>query len=179
MLCHYHGQIFNASEIGRSLAVSHHTTQGYLDILAGTFMIRILPPWFENLKKRQVKSPKIYFRDSGILNALVGLTNQEQLEHYPRLGSFWEGFALEEIIKTHNIDAEERSYVYVFFAIAGEELHFHCINSKPKIKVSRSGSGGLGLANVRRRLELIYPGKHDLRIIDNPDSFNVHLIIKL
>jgi len=84
---------------------------------------------------------------------------------------------VENAVK-HNIDAEERSFVYVFFAIEEEELHFRCINSKPKIKVKRDGSGGLGLANVKRRLELIYPDRHDLQVTDNVETFNVHLIIK-
>jgi uncharacterized protein len=88
MLAHYHGQIFNASEIGRSLGISSHTVRKYLDILAGTFMLRILPPWFQNLQKRQVKSPKIYFRDSGILYALLGISDEKQLQTNPRLGSF-------------------------------------------------------------------------------------------
>ncbi len=99
MLAHYHGQIFNANELARSLAISDHIVRKYLDILAGTFMVRIVPAWFENLQKRQVKSPKIYFRDSGILNALLGITDEMQLQAYPKLGAFWEGFALEEIIR--------------------------------------------------------------------------------
>ena len=85
---------------------------------------------------------------------------------------------VENAVK-HNIDAEERSFVYVFFAIVEKELNFHCINSKPRIKVKRNGSGGLGLANVKRRLELIYPERHDLRITDNEETFSVHLIIKI
>jgi len=84
---------------------------------------------------------------------------------------------VENAVK-HNIDAEERSFVNVYFSIVDEELHFHCINSKPKITVKRDGSGGLGLANVKRRLELIYPGRHDLRITDNVEIFDVQLIIK-
>ncbi len=79
MLAHYHGQILNASEIGKSLCISHHTVKKYLDILSGTFMIRLLTPWFENISKRQVKSPKIYLRDSGLLHALFGIHNEDQL----------------------------------------------------------------------------------------------------
>lgn len=107
MLVHYHGQIFNANEIGKSFGVSNHTIRKYLDILAGTFMIRVLYPWYENLKKRQIKSPKIYFRDSGILNALLRLNNEADLSAYPKLGSFWEGFALEEIIRRFQVSPEE------------------------------------------------------------------------
>ena len=105
MLAHYHGQILNVSEIGKSLGVSGHSVRKYLDVLAGTFMVRILQPWYENLKKRQVKSPKIYFRDSGILNALLGIGESSQLQAYPRLGSFWEGFALEEVIRFMRADS--------------------------------------------------------------------------
>lgn len=107
MLVHYHGQIFNASELGKSLGISDHMVRKYLDILAGTFMIRILLPWYENLDKRQIKSPKIYFRDSGILHALIGIRNQHEMDLYPKMGSFWEGFALEEIIRQVGASTEE------------------------------------------------------------------------
>ena len=107
MLAHYHGQIFNASELGRSLAVSDNTTRKYLDILAGTFMVRVLTPWVENINKRQVKSPKIYFRDSGILNALLGNSTALQIQSDPRLGALWEGFALEQVIAAVRATPEE------------------------------------------------------------------------
>lgn len=99
MLCHYHGQTFNASEIGRSLGITDYIARKYLDMLTGTFMMRTLQPWFENIDKRQIKAPKIYFRDSGILHALLGIKDMNELIRHPRLGAFWEGFALEEIIR--------------------------------------------------------------------------------
>jgi predicted AAA+ superfamily ATPase len=107
MLCHYHGGIFNASELGESLSVSYHTVKHYLDILHGTFMIRVLQPWYENLKKRQVKTPKIYFRDSGIYHTLLGLADREALTLSPKIGASWEGFALEQIINLYDAEAEE------------------------------------------------------------------------
>ena len=107
MLAHYHGQTFNASEIGRSLGVSDHTCRRYLDILIGTFMIRELLPWFESLQKRQVRAPKIYFRDIGILNALLNLKDEKAMDDNPRLGAFWEGFALEEVTKAYNLRTED------------------------------------------------------------------------
>ena len=119
MIAHYHGQIFNVSEIGKSLSISTSTARKYLDILAGTFMIRILPPWFENLGKRQVKSPKMYFRDNGLLNALLGLKEQDQLDRYPKQGAFWEGFALEELIRVFNATPGE---YYFWRTQAGAEL---------------------------------------------------------
>lgn len=107
MLAHYHGQIFNASELGRSLGITHHTIRKYLDILTGTFMIRALHPWFENISKRQIKSPKIYFRDSGILNTLLNIDTPEQLYNTPKVGANWEGFALEEVIRSFDISESE------------------------------------------------------------------------
>ncbi len=107
MLTHYHGQIFNASEIGRSLGAADTTVRRYLDILAGTFMIRILSPWAENLGKRQVKSPKIYFRDSGLLHTLLGVNSAKMLHLHPKLDASWEGFALEEVIRSRAATSEE------------------------------------------------------------------------
>lgn len=106
MLAHVHGNLFNASEIGRSLGYSDTTIKRYLDILVGTFMIRRLNPWFENISKRQVKSPKIYFRDSGILHTLMGINDYQSLNTNPKLGALWEGFALEEVIRYHRVDQD-------------------------------------------------------------------------
>ncbi len=116
MLAHYHGALFNASEIGSSLGASDTTMRRYLDILSGTFMVRQLSPWYENIGKRQVKSPKIYFRDSGIFHALLGLRDRDALLAHPKLGASWEGMALEEIIRIHQATPEE---VY-FWAVHGQ-----------------------------------------------------------
>ncbi len=99
MIAHYHGQIWNAAELARGLAVSEPTVRRYLDLMSGVFMVRQLPPWFENLGKRQVKAPKVYVRDSGLLHALLGISNQRDLEHHPKVGASWEGYAVEEVIK--------------------------------------------------------------------------------
>ena len=98
MVADYHGQIWNAAQFARSLGTSEVTTRRYLDILAGAYMVRILPPWFENLGKRQVKAPKIYIRDSGILHALLQLGTLAELQSHPKLGAAWEGFAVEQIV---------------------------------------------------------------------------------
>ena len=119
MLAHMHGNIFNASELGRSLGVVHTTTKQYLDILTGTFMIRELTPWYENLGKRQVKSPKIYFRDSGILHAQLQMATYTNLLAHPKLGASWEGFALEAIIQYHHAAPQE---VYFWATQSGAEL---------------------------------------------------------
>ena len=99
MLAHMHGQIWNASELGRAMGLSDKTVRNYLDELSQTFMVRQLQPWFENIGKRQVKSPKIYLRDSGILHHLIGLETEPQLHAHPKVGSSWEGFALEQVLR--------------------------------------------------------------------------------
>ncbi len=107
MLAHYHGQQFNASEIGKSLGVADTTASRYLDILTGTFMVRRLPPWFENVRKRQVKTPKLYFRDSGILHSLLGIDGMSAAVVHPKLGASWEGFALEQVVRASRAAEEE------------------------------------------------------------------------
>ncbi len=107
MLCGYHGNIFNASELGQSLDLNHKTTRRYLDILTGTFMMRTLQPWYANIQKRQVKQPKVYFRDSGIFHVLMGIKNQKDLLLNAKLGASWEGFAMEEIISQIKAEPED------------------------------------------------------------------------
>lgn len=119
MLAHYHGNIFNASELGRSFGSADTTIRRYLDILSGTFMIRQLQPWHANIKKRQVKSPKIYFRDSGLFHTLLRIRTQEELNRNIKLGASWEGFALEEIIRSHNAKIHD---CYFWQTHAGAEL---------------------------------------------------------
>lgn len=99
MVAHYHGQIWNAAELARALAVNESTVRRYLDLMTGVFMIRQLPPWFENLGKRQVKAPKVYIRDSGVLHALLGIGTARDLELHPKVGASWEGYAVEEVLK--------------------------------------------------------------------------------
>ena len=99
MVSHYHGQTLNLSELGRSFGRSDHTVRRYLEILSGTFMIRLLPPWHANVGKRLVKAPKLYIRDSGLFHALHTIPTIEQLESHPKLGASWEGFAMEQAIR--------------------------------------------------------------------------------
>jgi len=99
MVAHYHGQIWNAAEPARSLGLSEPTIRRYLDLLEGLFMVRQLPPWHTNLKKRQVKSPKVYFRDTGLLHYLLGTRTELELETHPKSGASWEGYVIEEVLK--------------------------------------------------------------------------------
>jgi hypothetical protein len=164
MLAHYHGQTWNASELGRSLDLSDKTVRSYLDILTGTFMVRQLQPWYENLGKRQVKAPKIYLRDSGLLHALLNLSDFHTLHSHPRAGASWEGFAIEHILQiikpsqaffwaTHS-GAE----VDLFFIHHGRRYGIECkFSETPKITKSMNQAlESLGLAH----LWVIYPGEH-------------------
>lgn len=99
MLAHYHGQILNHQELSRAFGVSDATVRHYLEILEGTFMIRLLRPWYGNLGKRLVRAPKLYIRDSGLFHALSGIADMAMLESHPKLGASWEGFALEDAIR--------------------------------------------------------------------------------
>jgi hypothetical protein len=107
MLSHYHGQTWNASELARAFGVAHTTVRHYLDILSSTFIVRQLPPWFENIGKRQVKAPKVYIRDSGLLHTLLGLTTGRQIAAHPKVGASWEGFALETVVSRLGAEPEE------------------------------------------------------------------------
>jgi len=99
MLANYHGQIWNASEFGRSFGVADTTVRNYLDLMTSALVIRQLSPWYENISKRQVKAPKIYIADSGVLHTLLGLRTLKDLEGHPKVGASWEGFVLEQVIR--------------------------------------------------------------------------------
>ena len=119
MLAHVHGQILNWSELGRSMAVSDATIRHYVDLLAGTFMVHVLAPWHENLSKRQVKAPKIYIRDSGILHALLDIETMRALEPHPKIGASWEGFCIESLITQLGARPEQ---CYFWATHSGAEL---------------------------------------------------------
>ncbi len=117
MLAHYHAQVWNAAEIARALDLSESTVRRYLDLLEGAFMVRQLRPWFANLNKRQVKSPKVYFRDTGILHQMLGIREERDLWLHPKSGASWEGYVIEEVIKATDPDE-----VYFWATHAGAEL---------------------------------------------------------
>jgi predicted AAA+ superfamily ATPase len=99
MLAHYHGGVWNAAEPARSLGLSQPTVRQYLDLLTSLFMVRRLPPWHQNLKKRQVRAPKVYVRDTGLLHQLLGIRDARELQRHPKMGNSWEGYVIEEILK--------------------------------------------------------------------------------
>jgi uncharacterized protein len=162
MLSHYHGQYWNSSELARSMGLSDKTVRSYLDILTGAYMIRQLQPWHENIGKRQVKAPKLYFRDSGLLHSLLGLTDSVSLHGHPKVGASWEGFALEQVLQTVR---PEESYFWATHSGAEIDLLFvqkgrrYGIEAKynEAPKVTRSMENSLEVLGLKH-LWIIYPG---------------------
>ena len=107
MLAHWHGQVWNGAEFGRAFGVSHTTVRRYLDLLTSLFVVRQLQPWFENIAKRQVRSPKVYVGDSGLLHALLGLATREDVLSHPRVGASWEGFVVQQIVHLTGASPEQ------------------------------------------------------------------------
>lgn len=168
MLAHYHAQIWNAAEPSRSLGVSESSTRRYLDLLEGVFMVRQLQPWHENLKKRQVKSPKVYFRDSGLLHQLLGIRTMDDLLRHPKSGASWEGYVIEETIK-----ATQPDEAYFWATHAGAELDLLMFRDGRRIGMEvkrmdaprmtpsmRTALEDLGL----EQLTVIYPGTRRYRL---------------
>ena len=100
MIAAVHGQIWNASQVGQSLGLSYHTVNSYLDFLEGAFLLRRLPPWLPNLKKRLIRAPRVYWRDSGLLHALLGVRGADELLHQPWVGASWEGFVIGQVVES-------------------------------------------------------------------------------
>jgi predicted AAA+ superfamily ATPase len=162
MLAHYHGGIWNAAEAARSLGVTEPTARRYLDILTGLFMVRQLKPWHQNLKKRQVKSPKIYLRDSGLLHALLGLASERDLLSHPKAGASWEGFAIEQAVRAVRPEAtyfwatHTGAELDLLFSVGGRRYGVEVkFQDAPRFTRSmRIAIDDLGLS----RLTVLYPG---------------------
>jgi len=162
MLAHCHGQIWNAAPPARSLGVSEPTVRRYLDLLEGVFMVRQLQPWHANLKKRQVKSPKVYFRDSGVLHNLLGIRGDSELLNHPACGASWEGYAIEEAIR---VVAPDESYFWATHN--GAELDLLLLKNGLRIGIECKRSDAPRVTPSMRisltdleldRLVVIYPG---------------------
>jgi predicted AAA+ superfamily ATPase len=184
MLTHYHASVWKGSELARSLGTSEPTMRRYLDILSSTFMVRPLAPWHENLSKRQVKAPKIYLRDSGLLHCLLRLAAFADLEAHPKLGASWEGFALEQVLQiTGDRDA------YFWATHGGAELDL-MVNWKSKRygfefkygdAPSMTKSMHAALHDLKlERLFVIHPGKESYVMNDQTEAVAItHLRARL
>ncbi len=162
MLAHYHGQVWNAAEPARSLGVAETTVRRYLDLLTGVHMVRQLKPWHENLGKRQVKSPKVYLRDSGLLHTLLGVRSEGELLAHPKCGASWEGYAIEEAIR-----ATQPDEAYFWATHQGAELDLLLIKDGRRLGVEAKRADAPVLTRSMRialedlnleRLAVLYPG---------------------
>ena len=174
MAAHYHGQIWNNAELARALGVSEPTIRRYLDLLTGVFMVRQVSPWHENLAKRQVKSPKVYLRDSGLLHQLLGIRTQTDLLRHPKVGASWEGYIVEQVIRSLVPDE-----VYFWATHAGAELDLLLFHRGRRygIEIKRADAPRLtpsmqiAMADLHLdRLAVIYPG-------DRRYTLQAHIVV--
>jgi len=163
MLAHFQGKLWNAADFGRALTIKPEKARYYLDILTGAFVVRQLPPWFENVGKQLVKSPKIYFRDTGLLHALLGFKNRDDVLSYPYFGFSWEGFVVEQVVQLFR--AERNAFFYKAYSGAELDLlivrgndrigfEFKCTDSPSTTKSMHVVIEDLGL----KKLQILYPG---------------------
>ena len=177
MLAHYHGQIWNASELARSMGVSDKTARSYLDILTGTYMIRQLQPWYENIGKRQIKSPKIYLRDTGLLHSLIGLPDMHGLAGHPKVGASWEGFVIEQVqrilqpVDLYFWATHSGAEIDLFFVYHGRRLGIEIKYSEAP-KISASMHTALETLQLDH-LWLIYPGRHSYPVSDRITVYSI------
>jgi len=172
MLSHYHGQILNYSELGRSFGVSDMTVRRYCEILEGAFMIRLLQPWAVNIGKRIVRRPKLFMRDSGLYHALMSVETEVQLQSTPKLGASWEGFALESICRVLNREEQE---LYFWRTHSGSELdllwQWGGLNWGVEFKYQDAPRLTRSMKAAMEELELaglwvIYPGRTSYRLAE-------------
>lgn len=183
MLAHYHGQTWNGSELGRALGVSHNTVRRYLDILESTFVVRVVKPWFENLKKRQVKAPKVYLSDSGLLHMLLGIRSTEQLLGHPKVGASWEGLMLGTVIELLGLRPEECYFwathrgaeLDLFVPLGGRRYGFEFKRtSAPRLTPSmRSALEDLSLD----RLFVVHPGAEVFPLAENVQAVGADVLL--
>ena len=170
MLAHVHGSLWNAADPARSLGLSQPTVRHYLDLLTSVFMVRQLPPWHENLAKRQVKAPKVYIRDTGLLHSLLGIRSEQNLQRHPKLGASWEGYAIEEVLKLVEPDDS-----YFWATHGGAELDLlifkngrrYGIEVKHQDAPTLTASMRTALADLQlEHLTVLYPGSRNYALAE-------------
>ncbi len=166
MLAHYHGQTWNASEFARSFGVADTTVRHYLDVLTSSLVLCQLPPWFENVGKRQVKAPKVFLRDCGLLHTLLNIRSRDDLEGHPKVGASWEGFVLEQLRRRLQVEAEE---CFFWATHAGAELDFLVVRGRRRwgFEIKRTSSPAItpslriALNDLKlQHLVIIHGGEH-------------------
>ena len=180
LVAHYHGQVWNIAEAARTLNVGETTARRYIDLLQDLFMVRLLQPWHANLGKRQVKTPKVYIRDTGLLHYLLGIRTEQELLLHPRSGASWEGYVIEEVIKATLPDE-----AYFWGTHSGAELDLLLIKNGKRIGIEckrmdaprltpsmRSAFTDLGLS----KLLVIYPGPHSYTLAENIQTVPLKLL---
>lgn len=183
MVAHFHGQVWNAADLARSLGSSEPTARRYLDILTGAYVVRQLPPWFENIAKRQVKAPKVYVRDSGLLLALLSLRTKTSLEGHPKYGASWEGFAIEQVLSL-----VRPAEAYFWATHGGAELdlmiirdgrrigfEMKCADAPTLTRSMKCAFDDLGL----RRLYVVYPGAKSYRLAPHIEALSILDLAKM
>lgn len=184
MLAHSHGQIWNASEFGRSFGVADTTVRNYLDLLSSALVVRQLLSWHENISKRQVKSPKIYITDSGLLHTLLGIKTHRDLERHPKIGASWEGFVIEQVIRWLGLRAEE---CFFWATHAGAELDLLVVRGRKKIgfevkltsspRVTPSMRSALSDLKLQR-LYVIHSGEETFQLERNIEALALQRLLK-
>lgn len=182
LLAHSHGQVWNAAELARGLGVTPPVARHYLDLLVGTYLVRQLPPWFENLGKRQVKSPKVYLRDTGLLHSLLGVATRHELLGRPQLGASWEGFALEAVVSA----AQSRD-AYFWATQSGAELDLLLLSRGRRFGLEfkvgdapvLTKSMHVALSDLKlSSLQVVYPGTRRYRLAPNVEVVPLSEAIK-
>lgn len=174
MLAHLHGQVWNAAEPARSLGVNESTVRRYLDWLSQAYLVRQLQPWFINTGKRQVKAPKLYFRDTGLLHELLGISDAGALQRHPRLGASWEGFALDQVLRVARPDE-----AYFWATHAGAELDLLMFKDGVRVGVEFKRGDAPTLTRSMQvalhdlaldALYVVYPGPRRYRLAERVEA---------
>ena len=170
MLAHWDGQVWNGAEFGRAFGISHTTVRRYLDLLTSVYVVRQLQPWFENIRKRQVRSPKVYISDSGLLHALLGLTSREDVVSHPKVGASWEGFIIQQVVHLLRASPDQCFHwsthagaeLDLLVMSGGHRLGFEVKRTEaPRVTRSmRSAIEALGLS----KLFVVHAGTHSYRM---------------
>ena len=184
MLAHYHAQTWNGAELSRALGVAATTIRRYLNLLEATFVVRVVRPWHENLKKRQIRSPKVYLADSGLLHTLLGIESREDLDRHPKVGASWEGFVLREVVRQLGARPEE---CYFWGTHTGAELDLLVIRGRTRLgfeikrttaprvtKSMRTAIADLGLS----RLDVIRAGDETYPLTDKVRAVSLSRMLK-